>query len=97
MARVPAQDNVELVRTPIERIVADGIVTDDGTHPADVICYATGFRHNDYLWPMTITGRDGRCFATSGATNRRRTSASPCRTPELLLPLRPGDEPRGRG
>ena len=28
-------------------------------HPADVICYATGFRHNDYLWPMTITGRDG--------------------------------------
>jgi 4-hydroxyacetophenone monooxygenase len=28
-------------------------------HPADVICYATGFRHNDYLWPMTITGRGG--------------------------------------
>jgi 4-hydroxyacetophenone monooxygenase len=54
------KDNVELVRTPIERIVADGIVTEDGTfYPADVICYATGFRHNDYLWPMTVTGRDG--------------------------------------
>lgn len=53
--------NVELVRTGIERIVADGIITVDGTHhPADVICYATGFRHNDYLWPMHIVGRDGR-------------------------------------
>ena len=55
------RDDVELVRTPIARIVADGVVTEDGTHhPADVICFATGFRHNDYLWPMTITGRDGR-------------------------------------
>lgn len=54
------QPNVELVRTGIERIVADGVVTVDGTHhPADVICYATGFRHNDFLWPMEITGRDG--------------------------------------
>jgi 4-hydroxyacetophenone monooxygenase len=53
--------NVELVRTGIERIVRDGVVTVDGQHhPADVMCYATGFRHNDYLWPMTITGRDGR-------------------------------------
>jgi 4-hydroxyacetophenone monooxygenase len=54
------KDNVELVRTPIERIVQDGVVTADGTfYPADVICYATGFRHNDFLWPMHITGREG--------------------------------------
>ena len=53
--------NVELVRTSIERIVADGVVTVDGAfYPADVICYATGFLHNDYLWPMTIVGRGGR-------------------------------------
>jgi 4-hydroxyacetophenone monooxygenase len=53
--------NVELVRTGIERVVADGIVTVDGTHhPADVICYATGFLHNDFLWPMHIVGRGGR-------------------------------------
>ena len=52
--------NVELVRTPIERIVADGVVTADGQHyPADVICYATGFRHNEFLAPMAITGRGG--------------------------------------
>ncbi|HEV8296148.1 MAG TPA: NAD(P)/FAD-dependent oxidoreductase [Acidimicrobiales bacterium] len=53
--------NVELVRTGIERVVEDGVITVDGVfRPADVICYATGFRHNDYLWPMTITGRDGQ-------------------------------------
>ena len=52
--------NVELVRTGIERIVADGIITVDGTHrPADVICYATGFRHNEFLAPMTVIGRGG--------------------------------------
>ena len=52
--------NVELVRTPIERIVPKGVVTADGTlHEADIICYATGFRHNDFLWPMTVTGRNG--------------------------------------
>jgi 4-hydroxyacetophenone monooxygenase len=52
--------NVELVRTGIREIVPEGVITEDGTlYPADVICYATGFRHNDYLWPMTITGRAG--------------------------------------
>ena len=53
--------NVELVRTSIDRIVEDGVVTVDGAfYPADVICYATGFLHNDFLWPMTIVGRGGR-------------------------------------
>jgi len=52
--------NVELVRTAIERIVPDGVVTVDGTlRRADVICYATGFRHNDFLASMDVTGRDG--------------------------------------
>jgi 4-hydroxyacetophenone monooxygenase len=54
------QSNVELVRTAIERIVPEGIVTVDGTlRPADVICYATGFRHNEFLAPMEVTGRNG--------------------------------------
>lgn len=54
------RDDVELVRTPIRRIAPDGVVTDDGVlHDAEVIVYATGFRHTDVLWPMTITGRDG--------------------------------------
>lgn len=55
------RDDVDLVRTPIERIEAAGVVTADGVHhPADVIVFATGFHATEVLWPMTITGRDGR-------------------------------------
>lgn len=51
--------NVELVRIGIDRVVPDGVVTDDGVHrPADIICYATGFHHNDFLAPMTVIGRN---------------------------------------
>jgi len=54
------RDNVELVRMGIERIVADGIVTADGERREhDIICYATGFRHNEFLAPMEVTGRHG--------------------------------------
>jgi 4-hydroxyacetophenone monooxygenase len=54
------RDNVELVRTPIQRITPRGIVTSDGaTHDVDVIVYATGFRHTDVLWPLKVTGRNG--------------------------------------
>jgi 4-hydroxyacetophenone monooxygenase len=54
------RDNVELVRTRIEKITPAGIVTEDGvTHDADVIVYATGFRHTDVLWPLNIIGRKG--------------------------------------
>jgi 4-hydroxyacetophenone monooxygenase len=58
--RTLRQPNVELVRIGIERITPEGVVTVDGTlHPADVICYATGFRHNEFLAPMEIKGRNG--------------------------------------
>ncbi|OBK55533.1 flavin-containing monooxygenase [Mycobacterium kubicae] len=54
------RDNVELVRTPIERITPHGVVTADGVHhDVDVIVYATGFRHTDVLWPLNIRGRNG--------------------------------------
>ncbi|MFI5508252.1 flavin-containing monooxygenase [Mycobacterium sp. NPDC051804] len=53
------RDNVELVRTGIDHIEADAIVTEDGNrYPADVLVYATGFEHTKMLWPMTIRGRD---------------------------------------
>jgi len=52
--------NVELVRTAIDRIVPEGIRTTDGTvHEADVICYATGFAHNQFL-AFDVVGRGGR-------------------------------------
>jgi 4-hydroxyacetophenone monooxygenase len=58
--RTLRRDDVDLVRTPIQRITPDGVVTADGVaHDVDVIVYATGFRHTEVLWPMTITGRDG--------------------------------------
>ena len=54
------RDDVDLVRTPIDHVDAEGVVTVDGTHHrVDVIVYATGFRATEVLWPMTITGRDG--------------------------------------
>ena len=55
------RDNVTLVTNGIERIEPQGIVAKDGTlHEADVIVYATGFHATEYLYPMTITGRDGQ-------------------------------------
>src|SRR5690606_29206615 len=38
----------------------DGIEAADGSrHAVDVIVYATGFKANDYLYPMTVRGRGG--------------------------------------
>ncbi|MBI5341010.1 MAG: NAD(P)-binding domain-containing protein [Mycolicibacterium rufum] len=52
--------NVTLVRTPLQRVVPDGVVTADGvTHHADVIVYATGFHATEVLMPMRVIGRDG--------------------------------------
>ena len=51
--------NVDLVTSPIVKIVPAGIVTADGLVPLDTIVYATGFQTNRVLWPIEITGRDG--------------------------------------
>jgi 4-hydroxyacetophenone monooxygenase len=59
------RDNVDLVRTGIDHIDADGVVTVDGEHyRADVIVYATGFYANRVLWPLDVTGRDGADLRT---------------------------------
>jgi 4-hydroxyacetophenone monooxygenase len=51
--------NVDLVRTAIDRIVPEGILTVDGKlHEADAICYATGFAHNQFL-AFDMIGRGG--------------------------------------
>ena len=62
--RTLTRDNVELVRTGIDHIESDAVVTGDGTrHPADVIVYATGFQATKMLWPMTIRGREGEILS----------------------------------
>ena len=53
------RDNVTLVTDPIQRITPNGIVAGGAEHDVDVIICATGFRANDYLWPMEVRGRDG--------------------------------------
>ena len=54
------RDNVDLVRTAIDHIEPDAVVTVDGErHEADILVYATGFRATEVLSPMGITGRDG--------------------------------------
>ncbi len=58
------RENVELVRTGIDRIESGAVVTEDGKrYPADVIVYATGFHATKLLWPMTIRGRNGETLS----------------------------------
>jgi 4-hydroxyacetophenone monooxygenase len=54
------RDDVKLVRDGIERITQNGVLTEDGNeHRVDALVYATGFRANDFLWPMKVRGRSG--------------------------------------
>jgi 4-hydroxyacetophenone monooxygenase len=53
------RENVQLVTDPIAAVNATGIATVSGDQfDVDAIVYATGFRANDYLFPMRVTGRD---------------------------------------
>ena len=55
------RENVSLVTSPIERIVADGVLTRDGRrHPAEVLILATGFESTSFLAPIKIEGLGGR-------------------------------------
>jgi 4-hydroxyacetophenone monooxygenase len=58
--RTLTRDNVELIRTAIDHIEPDAVVTADGSrYPAEVLVYATGFQATRVLFPMQIIGRDG--------------------------------------
>jgi cation diffusion facilitator CzcD-associated flavoprotein CzcO len=61
-AYLPAlrRPDVELVTAAIERVDGDAVVTADGArHQVDCLIYATGFRTNDFMFPMAITGAGG--------------------------------------
>ncbi|HEX7609338.1 MAG TPA: NAD(P)/FAD-dependent oxidoreductase [Solirubrobacteraceae bacterium] len=52
--------NVDLCTEPIARVEPEAIVTADGArHEVDCIIWATGFRTNDFMFPMEITGTGG--------------------------------------
>jgi 4-hydroxyacetophenone monooxygenase len=53
------RDDLTLVSDRIEKITPAGIVAGGVEHPVDMIVFATGFRANEYLWPMEVRGRGG--------------------------------------
>jgi 4-hydroxyacetophenone monooxygenase len=54
------RDDVTLVSEGIRRISETGIELLGGEHhEVDIIVFATGFRANDFLWPMEVNGRSG--------------------------------------
>jgi 4-hydroxyacetophenone monooxygenase len=59
------RDNVSLVSDPIKRVTPNGIELESGAEcPVDIIVYATGFKANDFLWPMDVRGRNGKRLET---------------------------------
>lgn len=53
--------NVRLVTEPIAAMTPTGIATRDGVHhDVDCVIYGTGFRTNDFMFPMEIAGSGGR-------------------------------------
>ena len=58
------RDNVDVVTTPIEKIVPEGIETKEGITSLDTIVMATGFDSNRFLYPMDIRGRGGADLGT---------------------------------
>jgi cation diffusion facilitator CzcD-associated flavoprotein CzcO len=60
--------NVVPVTDAIVRLTPDGLLTADGTeHRVDCVIYATGFRTNDFMFPMEITGAAGRTLREAWA------------------------------
>jgi cation diffusion facilitator CzcD-associated flavoprotein CzcO len=58
------RENARLVTEPIERAVANGIVTRDGEqHELDAIVLGTGFHVTDVPYAPLVHGRDGRSLA----------------------------------
>jgi cation diffusion facilitator CzcD-associated flavoprotein CzcO len=56
--------NVELVTEPISHMTARGLVTADGVErEVDCVIHATGFRTNDFMAPMEVSGRGGRLLS----------------------------------
>lgn len=54
------RDDVTLITDSIARITPTGIQLEDGSHvELDIIVFATGYKANDFLWPMDVRGRDG--------------------------------------
>lgn len=85
------REHVELVTTPISRVLPTGIVDSQNCHrPADLIILATGFRATDPVPEGLITGADERDLAKvwrSGPTAYKGTTVNGF--PNLFMLLGP--------
>jgi cation diffusion facilitator CzcD-associated flavoprotein CzcO len=60
--------NVDLVTERVASLSPAGVVTADGVeHPVDCLIYGTGFRTNDFMFPMEIVGSGGQRLADAWA------------------------------
>lgn len=57
---VLARDNVELVTDRVVAVTSEGVQTEAGILPADVVIYSTGFKSSDFLASITVSGRGAR-------------------------------------
>lgn len=70
-AYLPAlqRPNVELTTERVTGLTETGVKTADGrVHEVDCIIYGTGFRTTEFMFPMRVTGVQGRDLATDWAT-----------------------------
>jgi cation diffusion facilitator CzcD-associated flavoprotein CzcO len=54
------RENVEVITDDVERVTAKGIVAGGVEREVDCIVYGTGFKANDFVLPMQVTGTQGR-------------------------------------
>ena len=89
------EDNVELVPRAVERVTRTGVVDADGVErEVDVLVMSTGFQPTNYLACIEVVGRDGQSFRDYWAGEPRVSGNDRTELPELLHPLRTGDERR---
>jgi cation diffusion facilitator CzcD-associated flavoprotein CzcO len=81
------RSNVELVTDAIVGVAGDAVVTSDGVErPAEVIVLGTGFRSNDFVTPMLVTGRNGLALGEAwGDGAQAHRGVSVCGFPNMFL------------
>ena len=56
-----ARPNVDVVTDAIRGMTAEGVVTADGrVHEVDCVIWGTGFKTMDFMFPMEVSGTEGR-------------------------------------
>lgn len=53
------RDNVKVITDKISTLAEDSVVTTADSYPVDVIIYATGFKTQQFTFPMEIKGKSG--------------------------------------